>query len=326
MGKHSVKITILIIVLLLLLTAIGLLVTGYVHVGGQLHTAQSRALELEKELDELDKYLTDYVVVNASSEVEAAPLQQVDFDKLQEAYNKIEELQRKIDRLKAENKAQKDEIRRLEQRLNELKVKAFNKTSGSMTNLLVNLQQMALYIDTLERQMLEPRQVDENQQLSSDDEAYLKEIQRLQNMVKTLRERLNLITELKAYDFEFKNIKDGVTYSRRYFKQSAMETFQICFSIPGNPFNSYSFEPLDVYLVLLEPDQRPSYNKAYSGMSKGERKFMYSAKTEFVRGRKAKELCISYEPPDGNWKPGIYTAQIICEGEPIGQSKFEVAE
>lgn len=336
MGKHNVKITILIVVLLLLITAIGLLITGYVHVGKQLYTAEAEAMKLEQELDELDKYLTDYVVVNAEQErvAEFQPeatassrppsSDRAQIAKLQEAYEKIEEMERKIAQLRREKQVKEEIIVKLEERLNELKLKTFEKSSGSMSGLLTQLQYLYQYVDTLESQTLIPK----DNEVSSGNEAYLDEIKRLKNRIRGLTEQLNFITDLQAYNFEFVNIKNGYEYKRRYFKDGTLETFQVRFQIPGNPFAGFNTEMEELYMVVFNPDNTPSFNTkdGFSGRTKGNAPFMYSASASFVRGRRPAEITIDYHPEDHNWQIGVHKVQIRYKGKIIGESSFEVSE
>ncbi len=323
MGKHNLKIIILIIVLLLLLTAIGLLITGYIQVEDQLFAKEVEAMKLQKDMEELDKYLTDYIVVGVEEEANDPRSIQREAEAIREAYARIDQLERRLAKLKKDKETSDQEIQILQKQLSTLKLRLYERNKASMGSFVTELQRLVLYIDTLESISLMPKDVGS----AGLDSAYISEVQRLKRKIAQLNEDLKLITELKAINFEFVNVKKGFDVKRRHFNKGTIDKFKICFDIPGNPFPDYSAGPKDLYLLFFNPDNTPSFNtKKFSGRSKGRNPFMYSATQQFIRGRTAQNICIEYAPEHNDFMPGLQKVQIRCDGEIIGEQVFEISE
>lgn len=322
MGKHNIKVTILIIVLLLLLTAIGLLVTGYMHIGKELHEKQIQTMQLEREIDELDKYLTDYIVEGEEIE-DNADVQRTAED-LKAAYERIAQLERRVRQLKNDNQASVEEIRMLEERIKVLKIKVYEKSKSNIVNITTFIDVLSQTIDSLHNDAFDPA----NEDPDNSNAPYIAEIKRLKGNIVQLKDQLKAISKIRANDIEFSNIKNGYKVEdRRHFKKSSMETLEVCFDIPGDKFAPLSNEAKDIYLIYSNPDGSLSLNtKGYSGRSKGENPFMYSAKTLFVRGRYTKQVCIEYRPQE--YEVGVQKVQLRCEGCPdiLGEKTFEISE
>jgi hypothetical protein len=169
---------------------------------------------------------------------------------------------------------------------------------------------------------------DENQKIKVDISKERKINTELSKDKQVLNEKVNLASQLKAYNVKASTVKlrSNGTKESETDKAKRVERVNICFTLSENKIASSGSKT--VYIRIARPDnvivcegKDDIYTFEYQGQ-----KIQYSMKKEINYDNKAQELCLSWNKKDDKVAAmvGKYNIAIFIDGYEIGQSQFEL--
>ncbi|MCX6230688.1 MAG: hypothetical protein NTZ33_04020 [Bacteroidetes bacterium] len=169
---------------------------------------------------------------------------------------------------------------------------------------------------------------DENQKIKVDITNERKINTELSKDKQVLNEKVNLASQLKAYNVKASTVKlrSNGTKESETDKAKRVERVNICFTLSENKIASSGNKT--IYIRIARPDnvivcegKDDIYTFEYQGQ-----KIQYSMKKEISYDNKAQELCLSWNKKDDKIPAmvGKYNVAIFIDGYEIGQSQFEL--
>ncbi len=138
--------------------------------------------------------------------------------------------------------------------------------------------------------------------------------------------KLQAAAILKVSDFRYYalNSRDKETEGRE-FKSRKVETLKVCFKVLENEIAEAGKRTF--YIVISDPSGQPykEFSSNSGFFTYRNQEIVYSSKAAIDYANDEVQVCVKYKKPDNQeFKDGVQTVKVYCEGYEIGKSTFTI--